>query len=86
MVKAGSSRFPGRLQTRFRLSSRHSWEWDSLPINKRPQSAGFQPDRTKHHYPDSPGAIEVCKFHPRSVTLIPHCPVHYKHLQYPMSE
>ncbi|GFT32310.1 transposable element Tcb2 transposase [Trichonephila clavipes] len=35
--------------------------------------------------PNSPRAIELWTLHPRSATLHHHCPVHYKHLRYPLS-
>ncbi|GFW32171.1 hypothetical protein TNCV_2601971 [Trichonephila clavipes] len=34
--------------------------------------------------PNSPRVIELWEFHPRSETCNPHCPVHWKHLRYPI--
>ncbi|UYV78284.1 hypothetical protein LAZ67_16000816 [Cordylochernes scorpioides] len=48
-VRPGSTRCPGRLQTRLRRSSGHSKKRDSSPKTIRPQSAQFQVDRSRHH-------------------------------------
>ncbi|UYV70293.1 hypothetical protein LAZ67_7002421 [Cordylochernes scorpioides] len=48
-VRPGSTRCPGRLQTRSRRSSGHNKKRDSSIKTIRPQSAQFQVDRSRHH-------------------------------------